>query len=123
MTAEKRQQSIFPDLPRASPVVDEKGEFNQLWSLGFASLFQTLQQNYKSEGILFPKLTAAQKQTIQDLYTPYVGGSYTTLTNNLPDISGQTIFDTTNFVSFQFIIVYNGGGTVTSAQWKQFMMV
>ena len=123
MTAEKRQSSIFPDLPRASPVVDKNGNFDQMWSLGLASLFQAAQQNFKSEGILFPKLTAAQKQTIQDLYTPYVGGSYDTMTANLPDISGQTIYDSTNFVSFQFIIVIDGGGNVTSAQWKQFMMV
>jgi hypothetical protein len=90
-----------------------------LWSLGFASLFQALQTNFKNEGIMIPPLTATQIATIQALYTPYVGGPYSTLVANQPDISGQMVYDSTNNVPKIFVIV-NTAGTVTSARWWQF---
>src|ERR1700685_4072980 len=96
-------QSIFPDLPRAIPVINKEGNFSYLWSLGFASLFQALQQNFKNEGIIFPNLDATNIALIQDLYTPYIG---LPLPPTLPDISGQTVFDSTNRVSKQFVITY-----------------
>ncbi len=115
-TSTLNPQAIFPDLPRESPVIDNEGNFNQLWSLGFSSLFQALQENYKNEGILFPRLNATQINTIQSIYTPLIGGP---LPTNIPDISGQTIFDTTNRIPKQFIITYDTATppNILSAQW------
>lgn len=113
-------QSIFPDLPREVPVINKDGDFSPLWSLGISSLFQALQTNYKNEGIIFPNLSASNIADIQSLYTPYIGSP---LPNNLPDISGQTVFDTTNRVSKQFVITYDGATppNIVTAQWRQFV--
>lgn len=113
-------QSIFPDLPRETPVIDDSGNFAPLWSLGFSALFQALQANFKNEGILFPRLTASQIADIQAIYTPLIGSP---LPQNIPDISGQTIFDTTNRVSKQFVITYDGATppNIVTATWRQFV--
>lgn len=109
-------QAIFPDLPREVPVIGENGDFAPLWSLGLSSLFQALQENYKNEGIIFPRLSAANIATIQAVYNPtYIG---MLLPNGVPDISGQTVFDTDNRVSKQFVITYNVDGTVATAVWR-----
>lgn len=108
--------ALFPDLPRELPVIGENGDFNPLWSLGLSSLFQALQENYKNEGILFPKLSADNIANIQAVYTPYIG---LPLPTNIPDISGQTVFDIDNRVPKQFIITYDTSSPpiVLSAQW------
>jgi hypothetical protein len=121
MTQPNQMQSIFPDLPREIPVIDAKtGDFMPLWSLGLSSLFQALQENYKNEGILFPRLTAQNIADIQAIYTPLIGNL---LPQNIPDISGQTVFDTTNRVSKQFVITYDGATppNIVTAQWRQFV--
>lgn len=120
MTTPNNPQSIFPDLPRESPAVDHEGNFTFLWSLGFASLFQALQANFKNEGIIFPPLTATEIANIQGLYTPFIGSP---LPMGLPDISGQTVFDSTNRVSKQFVITYDGATppNIVTAQWRQFV--
>ena len=113
-------QSIFPDLPREVPVLDKEGDFSPLWSLGLSSLFQALQTNFKNEGIVFPNLSAANIADIAALYTPFIG---LPLPNNLPDISGQTVFDSTNRVSQQFVITYDGATppNIVTAAWRQFV--
>lgn len=110
-------QSIFPDLPREVPVIDKNGDFSPLWSLGLSSLFQALQENFKNEGILFPRLSAANIANIESIYTPLIGSE---LPQNIPDISGQTVFDTTNRVSKQFVITYDGGmpPNILTATWR-----
>lgn len=122
MTTPNNPKSLFPDLPREIPAVDKDGDFNELWSLGFASLFQALQENFSNEGILFPPLSATEIASIQSLYTPYIG---VPLPMSLPDISGKTIFDTTNRVSKQFIITYDGSTppNIVTAAWKTFAYV
>jgi hypothetical protein len=118
MTTEAPQkQSIFPDMPRESPVVDKDGNFVGLWDLGLSALFQALQANFKNEGIVIPPLTAANMTTIQNLYASYIGGAYNVLTLNLPDISGQTVYDSTTQITNQFVIAQDGGGNVTLAKW------
>lgn len=117
MPNEQKAQSIFPDVPRQIPVVDKTGDFASLWSLFFSSVSQALQRNFKNEGIVFPPLTAAQMASIQSLYTSYVGGSYNALTTNLPDISGQTVYDSTTQISNQFIVAQDNVGNVTLAEW------
>ena len=113
-------QSIFPDLPREVPVIDKNGDFTALWSLGLSALFQALQENFKNEGIIFPRLSAANIATIAAIYTPLIGAP---LPQNIPDISGQTVFDTTNRVSKQFVITYDGATppNIVTATWRQFV--
>ena len=107
-------QSIFPDLPREVPVIGEDGDFAPLWSLGLSALFQALQDNFKNEGIQFPRLSAANIANIQAIYTPLIGAP---LPIGVPDISGQTVFDTDNRVSKQFVITYTGANIAT-ATWR-----
>jgi hypothetical protein len=116
MTQPTIAQSIFPDYPRESPAIDKKGNFTTTWSLQLNALFQALQKNYKNEGIVFPPLTQDQQNTIQGIYTAYIGSP---LPGNVPDISGQTIFDSTNRLPKQFIITYDNSAppNVLSAQW------
>lgn len=122
-TQQPIQQPIFPDFPRQAPLVDKDGNINHLWELGLGSLFQALQKNFKNEGILFPPLTATEMSTIQALYTPFIGQSYNILTQSLPDISGQTVYDSTTQISNQFIIAKNISGNVTLAEWVPFAMM
>lgn len=123
----KQPQSIFPDIPRDQSVIDVKnGNLTKQWYLGLSSLFQALQANFKNEGILFPALTQNQLNSIKGLYTPYIGSPLPQdqLTKpfgqlNLPDISGQTVFDTTNRIPKQFIITFDASNppNVLSADW------
>jgi hypothetical protein len=115
-------QSIFPDLPREIPAVDKNGNLMPLWSLGFSSLFQALQKNFKNEGIVFPPLNASNIAIIEAIYTPLIGNP---LPQNIPDISGQTVFDLTNRVSKQFIITYDGATppNILTATWRTFAYV
>jgi hypothetical protein len=110
-------KSLFPDYPRESPAVDKNGNFSNLWTLGLGSLFQALQTNFKNEGIVFPNLNANDIADIQSLYTPFIG---LPLPRNLPDISGQTVFDSTNRVSKQFVITYDGATppNIVTAAWR-----
>ena len=115
-----RLQSIFPDLPREVPVFNKDGDFSPLWSLGLSSLFQALQENFKNEGIIFPRLTAQNIADIEAIYTPLIGAP---LPQNIPDISGQTVFDTTHRVSKQFVITYDGAvpPNIVTATWRTFV--
>lgn len=125
MTSQTKQpQSIFPDLPRESPTINNSGDFSSQWSLAFSQLFQGLQANFKNEGIQFPQLTDSEITTIQGLYTPFIGSPLPT-NPPLPDISGQTIFDSTNRVPKIFVITYDGATppNVVTAQWKTFTLV
>lgn len=121
-TQTKQPQAIFPDYPRSSPVID-KNNFTSAWGLAFNQLFQTLQNNFKNEGILLPPLNATQIATIQSIYAAYIGSPLPT-NPPVPDISGQTIFDSTNRVPKVFIITYDGATppNVTAASWKTFTL-
>lgn len=112
-------QSIFPDVPREHPEVDKDGNFTELWSLYFGAISQSLQENFKNEGIVIPPLNASNMGIIQSLYTPYIGGTYNALTAVLPDISGQTVYDSTTSITNQFVIAQdnNTPANVTLAQW------
>jgi len=117
MPTAKLPQSIFPDYPHEAVAITQ-GKFTSPWALSLQSLYQALQRNFKNEGILFPPLTAAQIATIQAIYTSYIG---LPLPANIPDISGQTVFDSTNRVPKQFIITYSGTNVAT-ARWWTFTM-
>lgn len=54
-TQTKKQQAIFPDLPRDDQVVDLKtGTLTSDWHLFFQQLVMALQTNFKPEGIVVP---------------------------------------------------------------------
>lgn len=125
-----KPQSIFPDLPRESPAVDKNGDFSPYWNLGLSQLFQTLQTNYSNEGLRFPQLTSAQMATIAGNYTSFIGSPLPQNASggtqqNLPDISGASVFNTDTRSPYQFIITYDGSTppNVSSAQWVQFGML
>lgn len=122
MTTQRQQlPPLFPSVPREYPEVDSKGNFTELWSLFFGDLSQALLDNFKNEGIVFPSLSASNIATIQGIYTPLIGSP---LPNNIPDISGQTVFDSTNRVPKQFIISYDASvpPNITSARWWTFTL-
>lgn len=122
MSQRKFPQSIFPDFPHEQIAVGKDGSLTSAWNLSLSSLYQALQKNFKNEGIVFPPLTADQIATLQSLYTPYIGQP---LPSNLPDISGQTVFDSSNRVPKQFIITFDGAvpPNVVTASWKTFTLV
>lgn len=111
--------TIFPDVPRENPATDKDGNFTALWELYFGALTQALQENFKNEGIVFPPLSAANMQTIQNLYTSYIGGTYENLINNISDITGQTLIDDDSVTANQFIIATDNSvpPLVTLAEW------
>ena len=117
--------SIFPDLPRESPAVDKDGNFTYLWSLGFASLFQAAQANYKNEGILLPVLTTDQANDIAGVYMKYYTPMDIPLEPGVPDISGQMIYNKTILAPQVFIISYDGATppNVTGARWWTFTII
>lgn len=114
-----QKQSIFPDVPREYPSIDQDGNFTPMWFLGFGALFQALQDNFNNEGILFPSLIASDMAIIQSIYAFYIGLEYNLLTQNLRDISGQTVFDSTTKITNQFVISqdFASPSLVTLAQW------
>jgi len=118
-----RRQSIFPNLPRDNQVSEEEGGITEHWRLHFDQLTNALQANFKTEGIVFPALDDTQIAYIQSLYTPFVGIAYQEMLKKLPDISGQTIFDSTNRVPKQFIITFTGSPAIINfAAWKTFTL-
>lgn len=121
-TQTKLPSSIFPDYPRFKPAVDKQGNLMPQWDLQLNALFQALQKNYKNEGIIFPPLTQTQMSNIQSLYTAFINHP---LPDSLPDISGQTVFNSTNRSPYQFIINYDASTPpkIAGAQWVQFSML
>lgn len=113
------QFSLFPDYPRETPIVDKDGNLTPLWDLGLGTLFQTLQNNYSAQGINIPLLSATDIADIQSVYTPYIGSA---LPDNIPDITGTMVFDSTNLVPKIFIISYTGTNVATAA-WKTFTLI
>jgi hypothetical protein len=119
-TQTKKPSSIFPDYPREQPIIKKDGSLTSTWDLSLNSLYQALQSNFSNEGILFPQLDANDISTIQSIYNPSLIGS--PLPQNIPDISGKTVFDSTNRVPKQFIITYDGSGNILTAAWKTFIL-
>lgn len=120
-TQTKKPQALFPDYQRANKLVDRDGYITDAWDLSLSSLFQALQRNFKNEGIVFPPLSSTDIATIQAIYTPLIGSP---LPQSIPDISGQTVFDSTNRVPKQFIITYDGAmpPNILTAAWKTFTL-
>lgn len=122
MAEQKILQAIFPDMPRQVPIVGEDGDFAPLWLLGLSSLFQALQDNYTSEGILLPRLTTTQATTIANNYTQYYIPTPIPLPPGTQDISGKMIYNTTLELPQIFIINFDGATppNVLAARWWTF---
>lgn len=120
-TQTKKPSSIFPDYPRGQVAVESNRMFTSTWDFSLNSLYQALQTNFSNEGILFPALSSSDISTIQAIYTPLIGSP---LPEGIPDISGKTVFDTTNRVPKQFIITYDGASppNIVTAAWKTFTL-
>jgi len=130
MTQTNKPESIFPDYPREQKIVDSNGNISPLFDLGLGSLFQALQNNFSNEGILFPSLTQQEITAIENIYVPYIGSPLpqndpvNEKQINIPDISGKTVFDSTNRVPKQFIITYDTSTppNIVSARWYTFTL-
>jgi hypothetical protein len=98
MTQTRKQQAIFPDLPRETQVVDKNGEITAVWSLFFQQLVMALQTNFKPEGIVVPPQSA------------------TNITNigNTSGSIGNIIYDSTNN-QFKGIILVSLGPPIVTA--------
>lgn len=118
-TQRKKPSSLFPDIPRGQPLVDKDGVLTPTWNFALNDVFQGLQNNFSNEGVLFPPLSATDIATIQAIYTPLIGSP---LPQGIPDISGKTVFDSTNRVPKQFIITYDISGNIVTAAWKTFTL-
>jgi len=104
-TSPKKQLSIFPDIPRDVPLVNEKGMITDDWRFILDQLFTALQINLKPEGFVIPQQS----------------------TSNINQLTGTTsftniIYDTT-VDSFKGNAKYpNPGGTKTQI-WMPFAMI
>ena len=116
----KINQSIFPDFPRGSPVINKEGNFTEVWHLQMSSLFQALQKTFSNEGFQLPRLSNDDMNTILSFYTAAIGK---TLQNaRLPNISGRKAFNFTTESEKTFIINFtptgNQSGTISAVAWK-----
>ena len=107
--------SIFPDFPRSPYVTDQNGIIQPEWFMALAVMFQSLQSNFKTEGIMVPKLSYTEIETIESDYSLYVGS---TLPVGVEDISGQFVFDITNGIMKVFVISFDVDAIILSAKWK-----
>lgn len=117
-----KPQAIFPDLPRTAKIVDENNQLSPFWALFFDNLIMRLQAVLKNEGFVLPPLTQTVINSIEAIYTPLIGSP---LPANIPDISGQTIFDATNRVPRVFIITFDGSTppNIVTATWKTYVLI
>lgn len=97
MTQTRKQQAIFPDLPRDKQLVDKNGEMTAHWDLFFQQLVMALQTNYKPEGIVVPPKTSSE---IADL-------------GNIIQAVGNIIYDSTSN-EFKGIILSSIGPPVVT---------
>lgn len=67
MTQTRKQQAIFPDLPRDKQVVDREGNITPHWDLYFQQLTMALQTNFKPEGIVVPPQSATNIASLGDI--------------------------------------------------------
>ncbi|MDD5211397.1 MAG: hypothetical protein PHV62_03215 [Sulfuricurvum sp.] len=100
MSQTRKQQAIFPDLPRDKQVVDRNGEITPAWDLFFQQLVMALQTNFKPEGIVVPPQSATN---LADL-------------GNTSGSIGNIIYDSTNNAFKGIILVSIGPPIVTATK-------
>jgi hypothetical protein len=99
MITGKKQNALFPDIPRDSKLVDENGEITPLWKKYFEDNTQALQSNYSPEGLAAPQQSASNIALLT--------GTQST---------GRILYDSTNNLFKGNVIV--GGVNV----WKTFTL-
>lgn len=97
MSQTRKQQAIFPDLPRDKQMVDKHGEITPHWDLFFQQLVMALQTNFKPEGIVVPPQSAANIANL----------------GNTSGSIGNIIYDSTNNLFKGIILVSLGPPVVT----------
>jgi hypothetical protein len=65
-TPAKKQQAIFPDLPRDKQIADKDGYLKPAWELYFQQLTMALQTNLKPEGFVIPPKPSADIAQLVD---------------------------------------------------------
>ncbi len=100
MSQTRKQQAVFPDLPRANQMVNSKGEIMPAWNLFFQQLVLSLQTNFKPEGIVVP---------------PQSDTNIAKLGNTSSSI-GNIIYDSTNNAFKGIILVSLGPPIVTATK-------
>lgn len=98
MSQSRKQQAIFPDLPRDKQIVDRNGNLTSHWDLFFQQLVMALQTNFKPEGIVIPPQSAANIANL----------------GNTNGSIGNIIYDSTNN-QFKGIILVSLGPPITTA--------
>lgn len=99
MTTEiKKQQAIFPDLPRDDQLVDKNGVITPAWKLYFQQNAMALQTNYKPEGIVVPPKPATDIAQL----------------GNVQGAIGNIIYDSTNN-EFKGIVLVSIGPPIVTA--------
>lgn len=117
-TQKQKKKALFPDYPRETDVLTQDNKLSVRWSLALSNVFQGLQKNFTPEGWKTPPLPIDEITSIEQKYQPFIGK---VLPQNLPDISGQMLYDKNNHVPKIFVIVIDPNtNLVTSAGWKTF---
>ncbi len=98
MTQSRKQQAVFPDLPRSKQMWDMKtGNINPEWDLFFQQLTMALQTNFKPEGFVMPPKTASEIASL----------------GNISESIGNIIYDSTNNQFKGIVLVSLGPPIVT----------
>lgn len=105
MTQTRKQQAIFPDLPRDDQIIDRNGKITDHWRLYFEQMTLALQTNFKPEGIVIPPQTATNIANL----------------GNLSASIGNIIYDTTDN-AFKGIILTSIGPPIVTAT-KTFVLM
>jgi hypothetical protein len=101
----RKQQAIFPDLPRDKQLVDRQGQITSHWDLFFQQLVMALQTNFKPEGIVVPPESASNIANL----------------GNTSGSIGNIIYDSTNNAFNGIILVSLGPPIVTAT--KTFVLI
>jgi hypothetical protein len=97
MSQSRKQQAIFPDLPRDKHLVDTSGNITPHWDLFFQQLVMALQTNLKPEGFVIPPQSASNIASL----------------GNTSASVGNIIYDSTNNQFKGIILVSLGPPVVT----------
>lgn len=97
MSQTRKQQAIFPDLPRDSLLVDKEGNITDSWNLYFQQLTMALQTNFKPEGIVVPPKPSSEIAQL----------------GNVNESIGNIIYDSTSNQFKGIILVTLGPPVVT----------
>lgn len=100
MTQTRKQQAIFPDLPRDKKVVDNEGNMMPSWLLFFQQLVMSLQTNFKPEGIVTPPKPSSEIANL----------------GNVSEAIGNILYDNTTNQFKGIILVSLGPPIVTTTK-------